>query len=497
MLLYLSMKAKQNIPPLIFLIIFCLICPLATFAKESSATPFPSGESSDWMGTYFKGKKLGFSFAKMKVTKNGITVNSKSFFRLKSEGVNQSTTFNQVTHLTPDLRLREFSLAQEILGQRQKVDAHIENRKLVYRVVGLGFDKTQSIPFHPNTAPSSTFLLKIIRDGIQVGKQGKIPIFMEAFQMLVDLEYEILRTESIKYDDKPVETFVILHQVAGMVSTLWVTANGTVIKEITSQGFESHREPEHIARDLGDEVMTVGSLITLSLVKPGREIPHPSKKRRMKMILSKMRSPDLIPEDHRQKVLQSKKSADGTYTSVLLVNSEPKKLARSLPRPVSGFDHPEFLDDSAEVQSKHPLIRNLAKELVGETSNAWKASKQINLWVYNYLEKELVDSVSALNALNERKGECQSHTYLFTALARAAGIPTRIVNGLVYSSQLQGFLYHAWPEVYVGEWRTLDPTFGQDIVDATHIKLSQGEKESQFKLMEFIGKIQIELIKNE
>jgi hypothetical protein len=112
--------------------------------------------------------------------------------------------------------------------------------------------------------------------------------------------------------------------------------------------------------------------------------------------------------------------------------------------------------------------------------------------VYNNLEKELVDTVTALDALHERRGECQSHTYLYTALARAAGIPTRIVNGLVYSKEYAGFLYHAWPEVYVGEWRALDPTFGQSVVDATHIKLTEGAKDGPFGLMEFVGKVEID-----
>ncbi len=214
------------------------------------------------------------------------------------------------------------------------------------------------------------------------------------------------------------------------------------------------------------------------------------------MKLSKMRSLNLIPQDHRQKILQSEKAEDGTYASVLLINTEPRKVKQSIVRPVASFPQPEYLDDTAEVQSKHALIRSLAKELVGGTTDAWEASRKINQWVYDNLAKELVDSASALNALQTRRGECQSHTYLFTAIARAAGIPTKIVNGLVYSPTYQGFLYHAWPEVYVGEWRALDPTFGQDMVDATHIKLSEGQKDDQFKLMEFVGKVQIELIEN-
>ena len=107
------------------------------------------------------------------------------------------------------------------------------------------------------------------------------------------------------------------------------------------------------------------------------------------------------------------------------------------------------------------------------------------------LKKEMIDTVTALDALLEKRGECQSHTYLFAALARASGIPTRVVNGLVYSREYEGFLYHAWPEVFVGEWKAMDPTFGQDRVDATHIKLTENPNESPFHLMEFVGKITI------
>ena len=110
------------------------------------------------------------------------------------------------------------------------------------------------------------------------------------------------------------------------------------------------------------------------------------------------------------------------------------------------------------------------------------------------MEKTFWDAVTALDALRERRGECQSHTYLFAALARATGIPTKIVNGLVYSEDYGGFLFHAWPEVFVGEWRALDPTLGQDRLDATHIKLTENEREYPFKMMAFVGQIAIEIV---
>ncbi|VAX30879.1 hypothetical protein MNBD_NITROSPINAE05-484, partial [hydrothermal vent metagenome] len=63
------MKITQKITAFALLLALCLIGPISVFAKETPA--FPLGETSEWMGTYFKGKKLGFSFAKMKVTEDG------------------------------------------------------------------------------------------------------------------------------------------------------------------------------------------------------------------------------------------------------------------------------------------------------------------------------------------------------------------------------------------------------------------------------------------
>ena len=184
------------------------------------------------------------------------------------------------------------------------------------------------------------------------------------------------------------------------------------------------------------------------------------------------------------------------YISTVQINSEPEKPVRSANLPFKNIPDPIYLEDSLEVQSKNGMIRALARELTQGETDAWKLSLRINQWVFSNLKKELVDTVTALDALQQRRGECQSHTYLFTAIARAAGIPTKIVNGLVYSPEYKGFLYHAWPEVYVGEWRALDPTFGQDLVDATHIKLAEGKGDAVLKMMEFVGRVKIELIEN-
>ena len=67
-------------------------------------------------------------------------------------------------------------------------------------------------------------------------------------------------------------------------------------------------------------------------------------------------------------------------------------------------------------------------------------------------KKPTVSLPSAREVLRTRVGDCNEHTVLYVAMARALGLPARIAVGLVY---LRGaFYYHAWPEVYVDGGRT-------------------------------------------
>ena len=449
------------------------------------------GEQEDWMGTYFQGRKMGFTRVQTRWTPETIEVDSTVFFQIRSESVDQSTTIKQKTRLSSDFKLLGFSLLQEITGHRQQVEGRMEGNRLTYRVRSRGFDKEKTMDLPPDVLPSSTFLLNLMVNGLEVGQKGTLPLFLESFQMLVDLEYEVLRRENLEYGGKSVETFAIKQRFGGIETTMWVAEDGSVIKETTNQGFESFKESAEVAQKL-DEPLTVSSLITMSLVKPSKPIERPGRVREIIFHLKPLRSSDLVPQDHRQKILTTETLANGFYRTTLAVKTEPEMITGSSNWPKESSLDPKYLEDSAEVQSRHPMIRALARELAGETQNVWQVALDINRWVHINLEKELVDTVTALDALHERRGECQSHTYLFTALARAVGIPTRIVNGLVYSKEYAGFLYHAWPEVYVGEWRALDPTFGQSVVDATHIKLTEGTKDGPFGLMEFVGKVEID-----
>ena len=110
------------------------------------------------------------------------------------------------------------------------------------------------------------------------------------------------------------------------------------------------------------------------------------------------------------------------------------------------------------------------------------------------IAKQAVDAFTAVEVLRAGQAECQGHAYLLAALARAMGLPARVVNGIVYSPQHGGFLYHSWNEVWLPEegWRPVDATFGQRLADATHVKLIEGERPGELlPLVGMVGRTRI------
>jgi Transglutaminase-like superfamily len=98
--------------------------------------------------------------------------------------------------------------------------------------------------------------------------------------------------------------------------------------------------------------------------------------------------------------------------------------------------------------------------------------------VHQRLEYRESAPVGSLERVLDRGyGECTDFADLFTALARATGLPARTVIGLAYQDHdPYGFAFHAWNEARVdGQWQVIDPTWNQRFADATHLPLSDRE----------------------
>jgi hypothetical protein len=422
---------------------------------------------------------------------------SKAIIKMRALGEVQETSFSQECYLTKDLKTRGFESLNQIAGHRQKISGVVKDDKLYMEITSAGAVSKRTISFDKDTHLAGALELVIAKLGLKIGNKYSIKTFMEPIQAIVPLQIEIKGKEKIEIDGIEREVFYLEEKFKELSAAIWLTEDGEVIKEVSLEGLESRKENKDTALKFDKEIIPVSSLITFSLIKPNREIKEPHTVKRLRLKLKNISNPNIIIEDQRQKVI-NKKQAGNVYTVEMEIRTEEGAGVKGQEARNIRLD--KYLEDTPEIQSNNIEIKKKSEEITaGETSLLSKALK-INKWVYDYLEKKPVDTFSAVDALKSKEGECQSHSNLFAALSRASGIPTKIAAGIVYSEEYGGFLYHAWPEVYIGstgspgEWIALDPTLGEEEVDATHIKLVEGGWEEQLKLLHFIGKVGIEII---
>jgi hypothetical protein len=182
--------------------------------------------------------------------------------------------------------------------------------------------------------------------------------------------------------------------------------------------------------------------------------------------------------------------------TVFVRRESPRELRPSYRLPDAGADLRPFQAAEPLIQSDDPVLQAQARQIIENTRRPDRAAERLTRWVYENLRKEVTVGVpSALDVYARRAGDCNEHTVLFTALARAVGLPTRTASGLVY---LDGtFYYHAWPEVWLGGWVAVDPTFGQFPADAAHLRLTSGGLARQLELVRLVGRLEVEVVATE
>ena len=285
--------------------------------------------------------------------------------------------------------------------------------------------------------------------------------------------------EEIEISGRSVEATVITTTVSNMSTKAWVNEDGEVLRAETPFGFmlEKITQTEAYAPL---PVQQKADMIQGLLVEAKGE---PLKEGAVELVvkLSGIEEAFYPPDGDFQQ-----RTEDGYRIQ------QPELIAYSA---VEEQDT-HHLGSDVLIATEHPAIQEQAWAIVGDATDPWERSMKIYTWVYETIEKVPVISIpSALEVLRAKEGDCNEHTVLFVALARAVDVPAQVAIGLVWSDELGGFGYHAWPEVQMAEgWVPMDPTLGQVYADATHIKLLNGSIDQWPRLIPYLGQLEIEVV---
>jgi transglutaminase-like putative cysteine protease len=294
--------------------------------------------------------------------------------------------------------------------------------------------------------------------------------------------------ELVRAAGRPVPAFVVEGRFAGVTTRSWITDVGEVVREESPMGLLSVRETPAQAQALAvaGEVRT--DLIEAAAIAPDRplRLDDPTAVARLRIRLSGIAAFPPADLDGEGQTL-----SDG----VLEVRDARTLVDGPAPPDLDLFTRPE-----AFLESDAPEVKAEAEKAVAGASRPRDRAERLVRHVHAILEKRPTISLpSAREVLRTRIGDCNEHTALYVALARAVHLPARIATGLV---QLRGaFYYHAWPEVFVassearrGRWLPVDPTLNQFPADATHVRLARGGLERQAAIVSLVGRARLEVL---
>jgi hypothetical protein len=448
-------------------------------------------QGGEYMGLYLMDKKVGYVFNDLgPVPGRADRVRSINELHFKAQvGARLSERVHReerVYEARPGGRLVAFTIEQHGDGGTQRLEG---------TVTPTGMSVVRKRPGMPDETVNLPPTTEVVEDADQV----RVALLRQANVEGSSLDGTDLGTFKMSTTVQPAEQRLVSGvqvKVGKAVSisekekvpvTTYVAEDGRTLEMEYGQTMKARAEPEAVAKRL-DLVEVFGlTRVVLPKALPPEAHAIPGQ---VKLVMENL--PEKFQHDtYRQKY---KPQADGRVQVTLLAKApEPKNLK---PRPLADPEGGENLKSSIIVESDSQQIRDLAEQLVGGEKDAYAAAKKIVTWVATTLQKDYGASADrATDVLRQRKGDCTEHSLLTVSLLRAAGIPARRVDGVIYMMNQDGvpaLYWHEWVEAFVGEWTQMDPTFNQAVADATHLGVGQ---EGNAEIVPLIGSLKVVEVK--
>lgn len=453
--------------------------PASSLAYRLSELPF----SQYWTGIVFNGEKIGFThFAIHPTDDRRYEIRAEASFVLRLLGIEKKIALKARDLVDEELGLLAFDYDYRIDGSELIQSGRKDGERLEVTVTTAGKPSQRTFSVPARLYPSSVIALYPVVHGLRPGGDYTYTVYDGQTQTVAEVAQRVIGYERSQFFEG--NAYKIETKLHGQSTTTWIDSKGRPVFELALRGVmisaleEEERAKRYIA--LG-ALNRKEALIEFSLIRPEAPLAEPRRAARMTVEIAGMNR--IVPTGHAQ---QCRQTEPGRQVCEMGPNGAAQAAASTA----------KYLGASLTVQSRDPGIRAAALQAAPEGLPAMDRIAGLVAWLDRNIEKVPVDVFSALDAFQQKKAECQGHAYLYTAMARAIGIPTRVVSGIAYSAQLQGFLFHSWAESVVeGRWVAVDPTFGQPVADATHIKLLEGEALADLlPLIDWVGRVKIRVL---
>jgi len=438
------------------------------------------GTAAQWRGVYYRGEKIGFMVGQTVATADGFELQEDGRLQMTLLGASSEARVRTSARVDRQFNLRSFAFSLDPGTGATEVNGTLDGRKLALEVVTPSGRRTETRELSEVPTLALNLSRRLAAEGLAAGRHYEMRVLDPATLSNAPMQVDVESRELLRVGDRPVPAFRVHTTFAGVGSTSWITDTGEVVREESPLGLMVVKETREraLARSVSSQVRS--DLLEAAAVVPEtkQRIDDP---RLVKLLRVRLDNVDLGGAD-----LQG---AGQTVQGDVVTLRDAADLKAEAADPEAGryvAAEPFLESDAPEVIAE---ARVATKGATGPRAQAERLVRHVNA----ILEKKPTVSLpSAREVLRTRIGDCNEHTALYVAMARALGIPSRIAVGLVY---LRGaFYYHAWPEVYIDEgggrglWLPVDPTLNEFPADATHLRLARGGLDRQASMLGVIGR---------
>lgn len=467
---------------------------LGSFLIVPSAQAKALGES--WFSFTFQGQKVGYVFSRDQTT----SLNKKPALLARRRSVVEVRRGKDPIRMTSDthawfddrgtpLRFR----CERVEGsEKRAIEGYRDGKTFVIRQNVGGHVTEERVPVADDLRLASSLDVLVARR-LKVGYQESGRALDEAEGAVRPYELRVLSEEGTG----PTRHFIVETKVGPVVSRNWFRPDGSLTRiEVPTLGasFRRTTQAEAVQISARFDIFASGQFELKERIPAGDRLERLSV--RLKSRSGKRPKPI---QDALQKV---KPEGEASILVTLRAADAP---SAQLTRPVRSKKKTvkKYLESTPYEPISDARLKAVVAREVGKETGLFRAAQRINRFVFTHIRNKSLAKAyaTALEALESREGDCTEHAVLFSALAKIAGIPTRLATGLVYVPGQNVFGYHEWVEIWTGErWHPMDPTFGQDVADPTHIKLTVGSSdpdglyEAGVVAATLIGDLQLEVV---
>ena len=461
-----------------FSIGFVLLAVFAVGCGKKAASSGPV-RAEAWLVNYLQDQRIGYSVARVQPLEDGLQFDSYIHVKLSMAGKSQEVQSRSTATTGPDMALRDFKMTFSSQDRSFSASGRVEDGKLIVEQSG---GKSRSGTLSGPVFPVAALGRMVARASLKADSVFRVPVFDASVLDVIQAEIHVIGREKLDIGGKEYNAIKYTTQMSKVTMTTWVDEHGLVLQEESPPAMKSVRAEmkDVLAGESSDSKVDI---LTIFSVPVDTLIPEPAVVRRAKLEISGLEAKEYDFASDNQRVVSE--------SPIVVEVTSPEPPTTAIPLPVK--EQAEFLKPTVSVQCDDAGIKTRATQELGKVTDAVEGARKLLSYVFTVMDKEATASFpNAVDVMKTLKGDCNEHSVFYAALARAAGIPTKVVVGLVY---LNGaFYYHAWNEVYLGKWVPVDATFGEFPASALHFKAAEGELAKQADVLGLVGRIKIKIL---